>query len=758
MAISQKTAWECRASAAGNPNNGGGFDASFGGVDYTRRNTPQIVLNGSTIKFSASGATATVTVAGYTVSLNDRGNILIPTGGTNVVTTRPFQIISVNTAANTWTLDANVTTGATSNGAGNVGGALPSPALFSKYMSDAAAGQAGWTLRIRNQGIPGVPTIYSLSATANVDGGRMSFTRAGSGFKNGLSTRIIGCVSSDLPNNTEEKPVLSQTNNNPLCGLGGNAFGIEWFNVRFTGGGSSANGSNVCFSTNFDTIYFERCEFYNFGGGATESSSVACLDCKFERCALSSALHTIMATGYVKRCTFLNCGGIYIWAINHCEISETLLASLNGPSISFGIYVDSNSAGNVSCKNVTFDGFARDGLTTEVAVGGAARLILIEDCLFTNLATNGVKAKNPTNGVRIKNCAFYNCATDVSANVLDAPQNKISLSQSPYRDGANSDFWSRDYRLNNAFGGGADCIGIGSRAALPGFGAQGAAGDAGAYQSVGSSSSSPAALSLTERYVRSFTRAGGPEFIYQNGYEWDREMPSEDAGMRIPSGDTSGGDGEYQADSFLTPRSLSAAITVISTSYSSPLSELQGKLDALMAAHPKGAAGVLREKILLGNTVIADRQIACRISDRSRVKTGLNYARANISYRSGSGAWTDTAYFAPIPLIVGGNFLTLGGTESCLPLITLVVTTAGVITLSDAATGQSLALNCVAGTYVVDSEQRTVTKDGVSALAAIVSGGFLQLSPYSSTFTLALDGTAAIASAQIAGRRRWTFA
>lgn len=71
-------------------------------------------FDGTTNRLETSGASATVTVVGRTVLASDQYNSVEITGGT-LATTGWYGITSVDTGANTWTLDRTVTSGASTN-------------------------------------------------------------------------------------------------------------------------------------------------------------------------------------------------------------------------------------------------------------------------------------------------------------------------------------------------------------------------------------------------------------------------------------------------------------------------------------------------------------------------------------------------------------------------------------------------------------------------------------------------------------------
>jgi hypothetical protein len=122
MAISVNMAWYIRAG--GNVANGGGYDSSVSspGTNYADQDAAQVILDGSTITASNGGASATVTVSGYSTAATDVGNVVRISAGTNFIAGY-YTIVSQGTG--TWTFDRNCTTGAGSGMVGRMGGAQP---------------------------------------------------------------------------------------------------------------------------------------------------------------------------------------------------------------------------------------------------------------------------------------------------------------------------------------------------------------------------------------------------------------------------------------------------------------------------------------------------------------------------------------------------------------------------------------------------------------------------------------------------------
>ena len=107
----------------GNDSNGGFFDPTIdGGLDYTQGiNQKTIVFNGLDITGTTSGASATITISGYSVSLNDVGNTLNIIDGINYI---PNRYTIINVKNDSWILNNNVSNKSATNLKGILGGPL----------------------------------------------------------------------------------------------------------------------------------------------------------------------------------------------------------------------------------------------------------------------------------------------------------------------------------------------------------------------------------------------------------------------------------------------------------------------------------------------------------------------------------------------------------------------------------------------------------------------------------------------------------
>ncbi len=140
MSINATAIHEVRGSG-GDDRFGGFFDPSTSilGIDYSQQTTPRVFIDGVSVSGFAVGTL--LNLYGYTVSSGDLGNGLNYVSGINVImNTGPYRITGVGLAANTWTLDRNCTTGATTGIVGYMGGCIKTIDEFSRrYISGNVA-------------------------------------------------------------------------------------------------------------------------------------------------------------------------------------------------------------------------------------------------------------------------------------------------------------------------------------------------------------------------------------------------------------------------------------------------------------------------------------------------------------------------------------------------------------------------------------------------------------------------------------------
>lgn len=150
MALPATQVWEVRPTN-GTANAGGGFDPALtAGSDFSQQNAVQVAFDGVTILAATTGADSTITITGYTPLLNDVGNTLAITAGTNFLTGL-YSIRTSNPGGASWTLDRVCTSGVGAVMQGNMGGARLGYHKGSPVNSLSSALVSGNTIWIKNE-------------------------------------------------------------------------------------------------------------------------------------------------------------------------------------------------------------------------------------------------------------------------------------------------------------------------------------------------------------------------------------------------------------------------------------------------------------------------------------------------------------------------------------------------------------------------------------------------------------------------------
>ena len=201
-------------------------------IDYSQSTAPGIAYTDMVI-----GSTTTqYTSAAKPVGPNLVGNLIAVTSGTGFTVQR-VQVVSVSGI--TATCDKSLGTGASTGGNGGLGGALGSPGFVWPLIAGASSNNPG-LVAVRNTGSP---TVYSISGTPNVSGGRLVAT--------GTAALFFGYATNRFPTNTDVPPQLNMTSGTTVVYCGGPA---EMRNLAVTNTGNvasvlawHADGSSVCF-------------------------------------------------------------------------------------------------------------------------------------------------------------------------------------------------------------------------------------------------------------------------------------------------------------------------------------------------------------------------------------------------------------------------------------------------------------------------------------------------------------------------------
>jgi hypothetical protein len=157
VAIGATCVWEVQTG--GNDANGGGFTS--GGTDRSQSTSPHVTIDGATITAVVHTTTTQLTLTGFTVSSADVGNVVNVNGGT--ATAGRYEIMSVDTGNNRWTLDKSAGTAA-QTATGRMGGCLATPGQLGVIFSTSGQGASGQCAWVKSG-------TYTLSTASLASGG-----------------------------------------------------------------------------------------------------------------------------------------------------------------------------------------------------------------------------------------------------------------------------------------------------------------------------------------------------------------------------------------------------------------------------------------------------------------------------------------------------------------------------------------------------------------------------------------------------------
>jgi hypothetical protein len=308
----------------GNDANGGGCDPTLSGTDYTQgAGAKTIVFNGTTITATTSGASATITITGYTVLAGDVGNTVNITGGTNF-TPGLYLITSVNTGTNTWTLQATCSTAAASGMTGRAGGSLAT------YAQSLASNSGGRDTYLHNNG-----TAYTLAATT--------------AFISATNGSLIGYSTTRAKYNLDTRPQLKPSANSvtafkPTTGAQG-VFNIDFVNPGAFTGCTGIDG----FAATINSLFVFNCRVTAYAIGITtyNISQVVCSETL--NCTTSGI--TLGAYCVIAFSNSINCPGGILAGTRPCTalfcvVGGNAASGSNGGFESFSLCINCTTWGS----------------------------------------------------------------------------------------------------------------------------------------------------------------------------------------------------------------------------------------------------------------------------------------------------------------------------------------------------------------------------------------------------------------------------
>lgn len=417
MALATTVQWDVRTT--GSDTNGGGFDSSSSGTDYSQQDSPQVSYTDLVI-----GATnSQLTSAAHPFTSAHVGNIINITGGTGFTTGR-YLVSSVS--GSTATMDRGVGTASSTGGTGNLGGGLAT-------VTTAASIMAGWNTVWVKTGTytgpfaPGLNTPYALIGygTTHGDNGAAPTITTSSNAANLISgTSAAWTLLENLNlSSTASSPADGVSSFNELHVVGCTFSGFNRAIYPGLIGGITVLVTDTSFSSCAYAVYF-------YAGG-----SLLLSHCRIY--GMTSAGVSVASNGYAAL------------ALHHTIIAGGAI----GIQLGAGLVPSTFSAiiSNCSIANNSGDGIvaASNG---GVYVQGSH--VVVQDCI---LYGNGGYGVNLPSAVR---WPFFSRNNGVGGNTsgnyrnFSSSLNDVALSASPFTSSTN-------FMLNSTAGGGALCKGAG---------------------------------------------------------------------------------------------------------------------------------------------------------------------------------------------------------------------------------------------------------------------------------------------------------
>ncbi len=298
MALDQQTNWEIRTT--GNDNNGGGYIANGGGIDYSMQSGSQLSLSDASQVLASN--TLTIITGVFTTQMS--GNTIFFRSGTNFVTGF-YQILKWVDSTNV-VIDRTCTTGgAGSLGTGEVGGARLSLDNNSFPTTVVGGNTAYIQVGTYNLAQPfssanQVGTLpmywlgYNLSRNDNptstgrpfINVGTSSFAFGNSNMSNYIqfsSSSGLGIINGTSNRHQFNKFISLSITSTNLAARGNST---RYFSCEFTAPNCIGFGDN-----NISGTLLEGCSFYNCGTGSLlQAQSVQVSDCVYSGNKLGSTV------------------------------------------------------------------------------------------------------------------------------------------------------------------------------------------------------------------------------------------------------------------------------------------------------------------------------------------------------------------------------------------------------------------------------------------------------------------------------------
>lgn len=426
MSVSSATAHEVRPSN-GSSTFGGGFTRTASGIDYSQANAAHVVFDGSTILAVTAGASATITITGYTVSANDVGNRLNLASGTNF-TAGIYEIISVNTGANTWTLDRTCSTGVGAAMVGKMGGAF---AAISTMNTNMANGHQGW--------VKAEATITTASSI------NFSFTSSTQSFVAGYTTTRGDGGQVTIQATTTSFSIVQIQNNNNL-----NTFVLRNFILDCNSESGTSGLATQSFGNTIENIQvknYSSAKAFDIGQGGSQGIII-------RRCLAISGGGTnpvgfdinanLLGTSAIDSWVISQAGGIG-WVVNGGFFLRCGAANISGTADGWNI--QGNSQGPTTLESCVGANCGRDAIRFLSSAFGNYGFSM-QNCIWYgsgNKDVNNTLTAIPAGGIYFEYCFFGITPVNLTAGATCVP-----LTADPWTNSAGNDL-----SLNTTAGGGA---------------------------------------------------------------------------------------------------------------------------------------------------------------------------------------------------------------------------------------------------------------------------------------------------------------
>lgn len=427
MALPSTSVWEVRPTNGANTN-GGGFDSTGTGTDFSTQNAKNSGSNNKSTTDAVAAGTTTITsvTAAFTTAIT--GNIIYLQGGSGSLAAGWYRATYVS--ATSITVDRSVATGTAITM--NIGGAL---ATIPQFNTNAVAGNVCWVKAEATISTGSVINI-TISNASNYPGALIGYTTT-----RGDNGQVTIAASTNLAGN-------------PLVQIETDGFVIANFIISANGNTARGLDLNAAVAQAINCTITGMTDAYSLN---MQANNTTCVNCIVTGATGSTTVDAFRFTG--SFCSAINCvaysnsGTGFNWnggngaTLHGCIAAACNIGFILAPSQSY-LFVT-----NCLAYKNTGDGF-------RIAFGQFTAFVIINNVSYGNGAygfSNSTNTGASTNyslptGVPGPNYNAYGANTTANLNFLTAGANDVTLSADPTVAGG-----SNNFALNATSGGGASC-------------------------------------------------------------------------------------------------------------------------------------------------------------------------------------------------------------------------------------------------------------------------------------------------------------